>query len=685
MFHASRPRIGAALAGAAAILAFAGLVLATQIASRPAAAQGGLPAPLQVKGMQTIAHNDLGQAAGATSEIWYQNHVVYLGYFGCQAPQGSSIVDVKDPANPKVLFKTSPMSGTFSSDVSAVSMNTRFFTGELFLEPHETCAAGAVAEFRFWDTTDPAAPKLMSSFLTVDGVHNASAFIRTDSGEQEVYVLLSNINADLADNSDINGVNYEDRDMDADFVILKITDPAHPSIVSRWNIHEVWPTLGASAFLHDAWLNAAGTVAYGAYWDAGLVLIDLSDVAQPKLISRTNYRPEDEGNTHMAVETKNGDYLVVTDEDFNPLSSEFRVTAPERLAGLKTAAVGSFLRVNIGQPPIEGAAVWVGRGCDADPAFGLTQPDPYLNDATGKIAVIVRGGCTAAGKVKQAQANGAIGAVIVNHTAGAGPWISGRPAQGTTIGAVGLGYEDGHAITETLSAGTPVHLRFGVTPGEWGYTRFFDIKDPKSPKQVADFLIPEIRQYPPPASGSYTVHNSWVEGDTLYLSHYAGGVRVLDISNPAQPKERAYIVSQTAQGARSSIWGVMSDGHGTIFASDMVAGLWVYRELFPALVTNTPPPAAPTATPMPRQTATPEPATPVPAGPVCPQIVGRAPQPAIDAAVANPSSIGGYNELQDPGKPPSSFNRPRIWLSIRSIARPYDPLNNSLVFKAYCP
>jgi hypothetical protein len=692
MIHPTHQRLVAAALGATAVATAFGALLVGQFAGRPAEAQGGLPVPVDVKAMQIISHNDLGQETGGTSEIWYMNDVVYLGYFGCGTPQGSSIVDVRDPANPKVLFKTEAMSGTFASDVSAISMDTAYFKGDLFLEPHETCAAGAVSEFRFWDTTDPASPKLKSSFLTVDGVHNASPFIRTESGVQQVYVLMSNINADISDNSDIGGVNYEDRDMDADFVVLEITDPANPKIVSRWNIHDVWPTLGANAFLHDAWLNAAGTIAYGSYWDAGLVLIDLADVTQPKLISRTNYRPEDEGNTHMAVETKNGDYLVVTDEDFNPLSSEFRVTAPGAIAGLKPAAPGSFLRLNIGKPPIEGEAVWVGRGCDADPAFGLTQPDPYLNDATGKIAMIVRGGCTAAGKVKEAQAQGAIGAVIVNHTAGAGPWMSGRPAQGTTIGAIGLGWEDGHAITQTLGAGTPVLLRFGVTPGEWGYTRFFDIKDPKNPKQVADFLIPEIRQFPPPASGTYTVHNSWVQGDTLYLSHYAGGVRVLDIADPASPKERAYIVSQSAKGERSSIWGVMTDNRGNIYASDMVAGLWVYREGSPAQGTPTLPAPIPTDTPVPATAvpATPIPATPlpmtaVPTGPVCPQIVGRVPQAAIDDAVANPSAVSGYNQPQDPGKPVGPYNPLRTWLSVHNLSMPYNPVSNRLVYKPGCP
>lgn len=675
------------LAGLTALTAIAALAaLAPTADPRPIAhAQAAPPSPLAAKGLEIVGYNDLGQEAGLTSEVWYQKDTVYVGYY-CGAPQGSSIVDVSDPANPTVLFKTDTMSGTFASDVSAVSIDTVDFKGDLFIEPHETCRPGAVAELRIWDVTDPRSPALLSSFVTVDGVHNASPFLRDDNGQQKAYLLLSNNFADTADNSDILGKDWEAQDMDADFVILDITDPRSPAVVSRWNIHTEMQDLPASTFMHDAWLNAAGTVVYAAYWDAGVILLDVRDVTKPTLISQTRYPATDEGNTHQVVETRNGDYLVVTDEDFNPLDSTFVVTEPASLAGKKPANPGSFLRVNIGQPLVEGEAVWVGRGCDADPAYGLTQPDPYLSPAAGKIAVIVRGGCTFAGKVKQAQANGALGAVIVNNVKGADPVISGRPAQGTTIAAIGIGYADGHAITTTLAAGTPVRLRYGVLPGEWGYTRIFDARDPKNLRQVADFQIPETRQYPP-AAGTFTVHNPWIDGDTLYLSHYSGGVRVLDITDPARPSETAFIVTQNAKGDRGSVWGVMTDERGFIYASDMVAGLWVLRHTPAVVPTPTAPPTAapePTATPVP-PTPSPAPTAPVARGPVCPQAAGRVPQAVIDAAIANPSAVDGYGRPHDPGKPLGPFNPPRIWLTLHDLSKPFHPVANTVVYRAYCP
>lgn len=679
-----RRPFAAVFAGLAAAIAVLALVPAA-VPGGAAHAQAAPPAPLEAKGLEVVGYNDLGQASGLTSEIWYQKQTVYVGYY-CGAPQGSSIVDVSDPANPTVLFKTDTMSGTFASDVSAVSIDTAAFTGDLFVEPHETCRPGAVAELRIWDVTNPRQPALLSSTVTVDGVHNASPFLRTENGQQKAYLLLSNNFADTADNSDILGKDWEAQDMDADFVIMDITDPRAPSIVSRWNIHTEMQDLPASTFMHDAWLNAAGTVAYAAYWDAGVILLDVSDVTKPTLISQTRYPAADEGNTHQVVETRNGDFLVVTDEDFNPLDSTFVVTEPAPLAGKKPASPGSFLRVNIGQPPVEGDAVWVGRGCDADPAFGLAQPDPYLSPAVGKIAVIVRGGCSFAGKVKQAQANGAIGAVVVNNVKGAGPVISGRPAQGTTIAAIGIAYDDGHAITTTLAAGTAVKLRYGVLPGEWGYTRFFDARDPKNLRQVADFRIPETRQYPP-AAGTYTVHNPWIDGDTLYLSHYSGGVRVLDIADPARPSETAHMVTQNAKGERGSVWGVMTDERGYIYLSDMVAGLWVLRHATAAVPTPTVPPTpspAPSATPAP-PIPTPAPTAPVARGPVCPQVAGRVPQAVLDAAVADPAAVEGYRQPHDPGKPVGPFNPLRVWLTLHDLAKPFHPVANSVVFRAYCP
>lgn len=88
-----------------------------------------------------------------------------------------------------------------------------------------------------------------------------------------------------------------------------------------------------------------------------------------------------------------------------------------------------------------------------------------------------------------------------------------------------------------------------------------------------------------------------------------------------------------------------------------------------------------TATPTP---ATPPP-TPTPSPRACDFIAGRVPPAAIAAALANPERVAGWQELVNPGLPPSPANPYRTRLSIRSIAVPYHPLTNSLIWKGGCP
>lgn len=76
---------------------------------------------------------------------------------------------------------------------------------------------------------------------------------------------------------------------------------------------------------------------------------------------------------------------------------------------------------------------------------------------------------------------------------------------------------------------------------------------------------------------------------------------------------------------------------------------------------------------------------PTPPSVVCPQILGRVPPAAIAAALADPSSVEGHDQLQDPGKPEGPFNPRRLRLSLRALALPYHPLFNGLVYRAGCP
>ncbi|MBM7703166.1 hypothetical protein JOC83_002013 [Bacillus iocasae] len=111
----------------------------------------------------------------------------------------------------------------------------------------------------------------------------------------------------------------------------------------------------------------------------------------------------------------------------------------------------------------------------------------------------------------------------------------------------------------------------------FGYTRIFDIKDKKNPKLLSEFKTDLTTDIPDDATSSYstfsrTVHDPKVHGNTLYLSHYAGGVIAVDITNPANPTEIGRYTPE-----KSDVWGVFVD-RNYVLASDIGSGLKVLQK-----------------------------------------------------------------------------------------------------------
>jgi hypothetical protein len=103
----------------------------------------------------------------------------------------------------------------------------------------------------------------------------------------------------------------------------------------------------------------------------------------------------------------------------------------------------------------------------------------------------------------------------------------------------------------------------------------------------------------------------------------------------------------------------------------------------------------PDATPTPTATDVPPTRTPTAVVPtattgpgepqVCDFILSRVPAAVIDAAIANPTSVAGWNQLANPSAPPSPFNQPRRMLSLSNVGVPYHPIFNPVIYKAGCP
>jgi len=131
----------------------------------------------------------------------------------------------------------------------------------------------------------------------------------------------------------------------------------------------------------------------------------------------------------------------------------------------------------------------------------------------------------------------------------------------------------GTVLIETREVANPTGTGY---ESAYGYTRIYDIKDKTNPKLLSEFTTDLTFAIPKDESKQVTfantVHDPKVRGNTLYLSHYAGGVRVVDINDPSNPVEIGKYIPENAD-----IWGVFVD-RNYILASDLGRGLKVLQK-----------------------------------------------------------------------------------------------------------
>jgi hypothetical protein len=528
---------------------------------------------------------------------------------------GVDIIDVSNPRRPRKIADTLDYPDTSMEDMQAIRIGRRDILAIGLQDCGNSADQGTVG-LELYDITNPRNPRFLSLFNGEDipgieadhgHVHEFDLVKRRD-GQVLAALASPDSEAITSDDEGLNGTG--------DLLLVDITDPANPTLVSEYGVLDD-PMFGVQFYLdvaqggdartldHSARFNERGTRLYLSYWDAGVIILDIDDPADPSVIGRTAFQPGEEGNAHSIDTADDEELLIQADEDFSPFELQFTSNA---FAGQRPAVEAAGTPPIVEQPgrAMAGDVVHVGRGCPADPrpvppagtGSGIGVDDPYLADPTGKIALIERGGCRFDNKVARAQQAGAIGVIVYNQAGGANgdeglilmgidnPVIDGPPGiAGTAITvpsvfvqrSTGLLLRDGAA---------PVTARAAAVFNGWGYLRFFDISDPADPVQLSTFATPNTNNEAVALDGTWSVHNPELlrdddgdETNTLYVSWYNDGVRVLDIRRPSRPRE---IASWTGQGAPSgappvNIWSVVPH-RGLLFASDRNFGLYVLKD-----------------------------------------------------------------------------------------------------------
>jgi choice-of-anchor B domain-containing protein len=104
-----------------------------------------------------------------------------------------------------------------------------------------------------------------------------------------------------------------------------------------------------------------------------------------------------------------------------------------------------------------------------------------------------------------------------------------------------------------------------------GHIRIWDISDADDVVQVAEWWT----------DPAHIVHNAHVRGDYVFISYYVDGMRVLDISDPAEPTEVGWWDEESGSGMNGT-WGVWPYGNHVAIGS-MTHGL-IMVDFFPHVV-----------------------------------------------------------------------------------------------------
>jgi hypothetical protein len=135
---------------------------------------------------------------------------------------------------------------------------------------------------------------------------------------------------------------------------------------------------------------------------------------------------------------------------------------------------------------------------------------------------------------------------------------------------------------------------FGKTCGPdtekgFGYLRVWDWTAPREPRQVGTYKTPNSSGAKDVNAGDYTIHNPLLVGTEVFASWYTDGIRIIDVADPANPRETAHFVppsehnpvKPSQRGTLTNavqVWGVAHDPvTRLIYASDMNSGLWILR------------------------------------------------------------------------------------------------------------
>ncbi|MGA2108048.1 MAG: hypothetical protein ABSH25_10450 [Syntrophorhabdales bacterium] len=224
--------------------------------------------------MELVGYHDLEERPGFQMAMqvvegkWY----LYMGHFW---HQGWSILDVTEPSDPRFIKFIPGPAGTETVKVQVADNIMITSLQKSIAFPGRPQEPSYEEGIYVWDVKDPVNPKRLGHWKT--GCDRGTHRNYYGGGR---YVHCAAAAPGFSKNI---------------YRIVDIADPGHPVEAGRWWLPEQWAAGGGKVTKPEVALHGppypVGDRAYLSYADEGLVILDISDIAVPRLVGHLEVYP----------------------------------------------------------------------------------------------------------------------------------------------------------------------------------------------------------------------------------------------------------------------------------------------------------------------------------------------------------------------------------------------------------
>lgn len=228
-------------------------------------------------GMRQVGYFD---CAGG-GQVVVEGTTAFIGHM--ESPEGTSIVDVSDPANPKLLAQIEVPPGTHSHKVR-VGNGIMIVNNEFYPRGRTKPSPDFKGGYSVYDIANPSKPRLLHRQKDAGaGVHRFDFDGRYAYMSPTVEGYIGNI-----------------------VMIIDFANPEKPEEVGRWWEPGQWFAGGEE----PTWQSTnhrchhplrQGNRLYVSYWLGGMFILDIEDMSKPKLISHLKWQPPFHCPIHTAL------------------------------------------------------------------------------------------------------------------------------------------------------------------------------------------------------------------------------------------------------------------------------------------------------------------------------------------------------------------------------------------------